>query len=79
MGGHFGASQVPGWDAAGPGHIDPALLGAPSTAHCPVMAGRRPTLTAAPASIGRPRRMALEAVIAPDLDEVTPVASLAQY
>jgi hypothetical protein len=79
MGGPFGASQVPGWDAAGPGHIDPALLGAPSTAHCPVMAGRRPTLTAAPASIGRPRRMALEAVIAPDLDEVTPVASLAQY
>lgn len=25
-GGHFGASQVPGWDAAGPGNIDIGLL-----------------------------------------------------
>ena len=29
LGGHFGASQVPGWDAAGPGAIDIELLGAP--------------------------------------------------
>src|SRR6201996_1585970 len=46
MRGHFGASPVPGWDAAGPGHIDPALRGGPATAHCPRMAGRRPALTA---------------------------------
>ena len=82
MGGHFGASQVPGWDAAGPGHIDPALLGGRVTAHCPVLAGRRRAWSAAsagPASTGHPRRVALEAVITPDLSEVTPVASLAQY
>jgi len=76
MGGHFGASQVPGWDAAGPGHIEPALLGG-ATAACPVMTGRRPTLTAAPAAISRGRRMALETVISPDIDSVASVASLA--
>jgi hypothetical protein len=97
MGGHFGASQVPGWDAAGPGHIEPALLGAPTVPHCTGphctgphctvphctgphctgVAGRRSTLTAAPATIGRARRMALEAVITPDIDSVASVASLA--
>src|ERR1700742_1790828 len=70
MGGHFGASQVPGWDAAGPGRIEPALLSAPAAAHCPVVPGPRPALTAAPAAIGRSRRMALEAVITPDVDPV---------
>jgi hypothetical protein len=83
MGGHFGASQVPGWDAAGPGHIEPALLGAP---HCTVPSctvppctevTRRPTLTAAPATIGRARRRALETVMSPDIDSVASVASLA--
>jgi hypothetical protein len=77
MGGHFGASQVPGWDAAGPGHIEPALLGEPAAPHRAVVTGSRPTLTAAPATIGRSRRMALEAVITPDIDPVAPVASLA--
>jgi hypothetical protein len=82
MGGHFGASQVPGWDAAGPGHIEPALLGGAVTPACPVppgrgMTGRRPTLTAAPAAISRSRRMALETVISPDIDSVASVASLA--
>lgn len=77
-GGHFGASQVPGWDAAGPGPIEPTLLGAPGP-HCPVVTGPRPKLTAAPAAIGRARRMALEAVITPGMDPVEPVASLAQY
>jgi hypothetical protein len=78
MGGHFGASQVPGWDAGGPGHIEPALLGAPLCTVRPC-AGvtRRPALTAAPATIGRTRRMALEAVITPDIDSVASVASLA--
>jgi hypothetical protein len=82
MGGHFGASQVPGWDAAGPGHIEPALLGGAVTPACAVppgrgVAGRRPTLTAAPAAISRGRRMALETVITPDIDSVASVASLA--
>jgi hypothetical protein len=82
MGGHFGASQVPGWDAAGPGHIEPALLGGLATPACAMpqcerVTGRRPTLTAAPAPLGRARRMALEAVITPDIDSVASVASLA--
>lgn len=82
MGGHFGASQVPGWDAAGPGHIEPALLGAPAAPRCTVpqcteVTGRRPTLTAAPATMGRARRRALEAVITPDIESVASVASLA--
>ena len=83
MGGHFGASQVPGWDAAGPGHIEPALLGAPSCTvpSCTVPPStevtRRPTLTAAPATIGRGRRRALETVMAPGIDSVASVASLA--
>lgn len=81
MGGHFGASQVPGWNAAGPGHIEPALLGAAAGPHCAVPpcpeVTRRPALTAAPATIGRARRMALEAVITPDIDSVASVASLA--
>ena len=78
MGGHFGASQVPGWDAAGPGPIEPALLSVPAP-HCPVVTDPRPKLTAAPATIGRARRMALEAMITPDMDPVEPVPSLAQY
>ena len=78
MGGHFGASQIPGWDAAGPGSIEPALLSVPAP-HCPVVTGRRPKLTAAPATISRARRMALEAVITSDIDPVEPVPSLAQY
>ena len=78
MGGHFGASQVPGWDAAGPGHIEPALLGAPSCTVPPCTeVTRRPTLTAAPATIGRARRRALETVMTPDIDSVASVASLA--
>jgi hypothetical protein len=77
MGGHFGASQVPGWDASGPGHIEPALLGGPAAPACPVVTSRRPTLTAAPATIGRARRMALETVMTPDIDSVASVASLA--
>ena len=77
MGGHFGASQVPGWDAAGPGHIEPALLSGAATPACPVVTGRRPALTAAPAAISRGRRMALETVMSPDMDSVASVASLA--
>jgi hypothetical protein len=78
MGGHFGASQVPGWDAAGPGHIEPALLGTPAGPHRLGVNGGRPTLTAAPAPIGRGRPVvALETVMDPDLDPVASVASLA--
>jgi hypothetical protein len=77
MGGHYGASQVPGWDAAGPGHIEPALLGAPAAPFCQITTGRRPALSAAPATIARARRIALETVITPDIDSVASVASLA--
>ncbi len=78
MGGHFGASQVPGWDAAGPG-TSSRPCSARRTAPCRprTEVTRRPTLTAAPAAIGRARRMALETVMTPDIDSVASVASLA--
>lgn len=34
IGGHYGASQVPGWDAAGPGNIDIDLIGGPHETYC---------------------------------------------
>jgi hypothetical protein len=41
LGGHFGASQVPGWDAVGPGAIDIGLLSTPATAPCVPINGSR--------------------------------------
>ncbi|HEY0717827.1 MAG TPA: hypothetical protein VGD68_09445 [Streptosporangiaceae bacterium] len=78
MGGHFGASQVPGWDAAGPGHIDTNLLRTPAVVPCPVVSAPRPTLTATPEAPGRTRRMALQAMLGPAHDGAA-VASLAPY
>ena len=42
LGGHFGASQVPGWDAVGPGAIDIGLLSTPTAAPCVPINGSRP-------------------------------------
>jgi hypothetical protein len=41
LGGHFGASQVPGWDAVGPGAIDIGLLSTPAMAPCVPIDGSR--------------------------------------
>jgi hypothetical protein len=81
MGGHFGASQVPGWDAASPGHIDVDLLRTPSVVACPAVSGPRPALTATATAEtpGRTRRVALQAVLGPEIDTTTAVASLAPY
>jgi hypothetical protein len=71
LGGHFAASQVPGWDAAGPGAIDIELLGAP-TMTCTAIGGSRP---ARPGRSGRSealshtRRVALERMLGPDIDD----------
>jgi len=50
-GGHFGASQVPGWHAAGPGQIDTERLsGRPASAPVPVPVSRvRPREASHPA------------------------------
>jgi hypothetical protein len=77
MGGHFGASQVPGWDAAGPGHIDTDLLRTPSVVACPLASARRPALAATPEVPARTRRVALQAMLGPEIDASSAVASLA--
>jgi hypothetical protein len=65
-GGHFGASQVPGWDAVGPGRIDIGLLGGPyETRHeTPVPQQRRQTPAAV---VSRGSRDALETILAPGI------------
>lgn len=42
IGGHYGASQVPGWDAAGPGDIDIDLIGGPHETYCARVPRQRP-------------------------------------
>jgi hypothetical protein len=79
MGGHFGASQVPGWDAAGPGHIDTDLLRTPAVVACPTVSAPRPTLAATPDGAARTRRVALQAMLGQEIDAGTAVASLAPY
>jgi hypothetical protein len=74
LGGHFGASQVPGWDAAGPGAIDIELLRLPSVVPCPTVTGPRP---ARPAALRRTRQVALEAMLGPELDTGAPAAAAA--
>ena len=51
LGGHFGASQVPGWNAVGPGAIDIGLLSAPAMAPCVPINGSRPVHAV---HVGRP-------------------------
>ncbi len=42
IGGHYGASQVPDWDAAGPGNIDIDLIGGPHESYCARVPRQRP-------------------------------------
>src|ERR1700744_1644038 len=76
LGGHFGASQVPGWDAAGPGAIDIELLGAPAAAPatCTAIDGPHPARPGSACralregALSHTRRVALERMLDPDID-----------
>jgi hypothetical protein len=74
LGGHFGASQVPGWDAVGPGAIDIGLLSAPATAPCVPINGSRSSRPVHAVHAGRPEalthtlRMALTDMLGPEMD-----------
>ena len=65
LGGHFGASQIPGWDAAGPGHIDIDLLGMSGPTFRQGLSRRR---KARPGMVNRNRRTALESVLGPKIE-----------
>jgi hypothetical protein len=70
-GGHYGASQVPGCDATGPGSIDIDLIGGPfETHHAPVPPQRR---EAPAAEVSRDSRVALETMLAPEIAAVLAV------
>ena len=73
-GGHFGASQIPGWDAAGPGNIDIDLLGMARCAPCQALSRRR---KARGALMNRNHRVARETVLGPGIDTDAAVPSLA--
>lgn len=71
LGGHFAASQVPGWDAAGPGAIDISLLGA-AAATCTAIGGSRPgrpSRSGRSEALSHTRRVALERMLGPDIDD----------
>jgi len=74
LGGHFGASQIPGWDAAGPGHIDIDLLGMSGPTFCQGLARRRKTR---PGMVNRNRRTALESMLGRKIETGAAVPSLA--
>jgi hypothetical protein len=74
LGGHFGASQIPGWDAAGPGDIDIDLLGLAQATHCQVISRRRKPR---PVMGNRNHRVALETMLGPEIDADAAVPSLA--
>ncbi len=74
LGGHFGASQIPGWDAAGPGHIDIDLLGRSGPTFCQGLARRRKTR---PGMANRNHRTAPESRLGPKRDPGAAVPSLA--
>jgi hypothetical protein len=77
-GGHYGASQVPGWDAAGPGSIDIDLIGGPyETHHAPPVPYQ--CREAAAATVSQDSRVALDAMLAPGIAADVPVPSLAPY
>lgn len=73
LGGHFGASQVPGWDAAGPGDIDIDLLGLAQAAHCQPVSRRRKPM---PGMANGNHRVALETMLGPEIDADAAVPSL---
>jgi hypothetical protein len=73
-GGHYGASQIPGWDAAGPGNIDIELLGMARVTPCQAISRHRKTR---PAVVNRNHRVSLEKVLGPEIDADAAVASLA--
>ena len=74
LGGHFGASQIPGWDAAGPGDIDIDLLGLAQATHCQVISRRRKPR---PGMANCNHRVALETMLGPEIDADAAVPSLA--
>jgi hypothetical protein len=78
-GGHYGASQVPGWDAAGPGSIDIDLIGGPyETHHMPPVPPQRHAAPAA--AVSRDSRVALETMLGPGIAaDAAAVSSLAPY
>jgi hypothetical protein len=80
LGGHFAASQVPGWDAAGPGVIDIDLLGAPAPA-CTAIGGSRPARRSGRSgrseALSHTRRVALERMLGPDIDDDMAAAGVA--
>ncbi len=74
LGGHFGASQIPGWDAGGPGDIDVDLLSLAQATHCQVISRRcKPR----PGMANRNHRVALETMLGPEIDADAAVPSLA--
>jgi hypothetical protein len=74
LGGHFGASQIPGWDAAGPGDIDIDLLGLAQATHCQVISRRRKPR---PVMANRSHRVARETMLGPEIDTDAALPSLA--
>ena len=74
LGGHFGASQIPGWDAAGPGDIDIDRLGLAQATHCQVISRRRKPR---PVMANRSHRVALETMLGPEIDRDAALPSLA--
>ena len=74
LGGHFGASQIPDWDAAGPGHIDIDLLGMSGPTFGQGLARRRKTR---PGMVNRNHRTALESKPGRKIETGAAVASLA--
>ena len=74
IGGHYGASQIPDWDAAGPGNIDIELLGMARVTPCQAISRHRKTRAG---MVNRNRRVALEKVLGPEIDADTAVPSLA--
>lgn len=68
-GGHYGASQVPGCEAGGPGDIDIDLLTGPEVTRCPAIPRQHGETPAAAAS-----RVALETVLAPGIRADTSAA-----
>jgi hypothetical protein len=63
IGGHYGASQVPGWDAAGPGNIDIDLIGGPHESYFARVPYRLPG--PAVTEVGPAARDDLETMLAP--------------
>jgi hypothetical protein len=75
-GGHFGASQVPGWTAAGPGCIDVELLHGRAAAAATLTGARGGTEhAAAPGYVTGPAETGRLGVGLPELDSILPAAA----